>query len=156
MVTTYKKIFSVSTFFAETRSSVASLISEKRPDRVHDEKGVDASGRNFHSWYLGTISINQVTPSYIELKNICKIRRVDVGGFRVEQSVNGHLLGSAQINVPLILDPQEVVRFNHRHGKYLGQFFMDVDAFDNSVNARTSMFNYSEPDEERAWFVYLD
>ncbi|EGT43922.1 hypothetical protein CAEBREN_31744, partial [Caenorhabditis brenneri] len=136
--------------------SVASLISDKRPDRVHDEKGNDESGRSYHRWYLGTISINQVTPSYIELKNICKIRRVDVGGFRVEQTRNGQLLGSAQINVPLILDPQEVVRFNNRHGKYLGQFFMDVDAFDNSIEARTSMFNYTEPDVERAWFVYLD
>ncbi|ULT79417.1 hypothetical protein L3Y34_010205 [Caenorhabditis briggsae] len=136
--------------------SVSSLVSEKRPDRVHDEKGVDASGRSFHSWYLGTISINQITPSYIELKNICKIRRVDVGGFRVEQYINGELLGSAQINVPLILDPQEVVRIHHRHGKYLGQFFMDVDAFDNSTASRTSMYNYTEPNEERAWFVYLN
>uniref|UniRef100_A0A1I7U7K0 LTD domain-containing protein n=1 Tax=Caenorhabditis tropicalis TaxID=1561998 RepID=A0A1I7U7K0_9PELO len=100
--------------------------------------------------------LQQVTPSYIELKNICKIKRVDVGGFRVEQSINGRLLGSAQINVPFILDPQEIVRFYTKHGRYQGKFFMDVDAFNNSTAVRTSMFNYTEPEEERAWFVYLD
>lgn len=33
---------------------------------------------------------------------------------------------------------------------------MDVDQFDTSVHARTSLFNYTEPTKERGWFVYIN
>ncbi|CAI2355583.1 unnamed protein product [Caenorhabditis sp. 36 PRJEB53466] len=141
---------------ATAHATTGAAGSVPRPERIHDETGTDYSGRNFHRWYLGTISVNQVTPDFIELKNICKIRKVDVGGFRVEQTRGGSVLGSTTINVPLILEPQEILRINSSPGKHIGQFFMDVEQFDISTSARTSLYNYSEPDQERGWFVFLN
>uniref|UniRef100_A0A8R1DUN1 IF rod domain-containing protein n=1 Tax=Caenorhabditis japonica TaxID=281687 RepID=A0A8R1DUN1_CAEJA len=137
-------------------SSTGAAGSEKRADRVHDEKGTDEFGRQYHSWYLGTISIHKVTTDFIELKNICKIRRVEVGGFRVEQTLNGALLGTATINVALILAPQETLRIYKRSLSHLGQFSMNVDHFDTTTAARTSLYNYTEPTEERGWYVFLN
>ncbi|CAB3400600.1 unnamed protein product [Caenorhabditis bovis] len=127
----------------------------KKPDRIHNETGTDEHGRKFHRYYKGTIRITQVQRDFIELENICVIRKVDVGGFRIEHTSCNRLLGQVTIGHSLILDPKQTLRiYTSRHPELEGDIIMQIPEFDVSTDARTSLYNSLEPEEERVYFVY--
>ncbi|CAD6188777.1 unnamed protein product [Caenorhabditis auriculariae] len=125
----------------------------KKPDRIHDEEEVNDRQQSLKRWYKGTIRVTDVTPEFIELENICVIRRVDVGGFKVVYKVNDVELGATTIFGSLVLDPKQKLRIYAQDVNPAAEFTMSVEYFDCSPNMRTLVYN--EEREERAWFVYV-
>ncbi|PAV74899.1 hypothetical protein WR25_04038 [Diploscapter pachys] len=125
----------------------------KRPERIHDEKEETEDGRHFHRWYKGTVRITMVNDNFVELENICVVRRVDASGLQMRQYVGGQLKTTFTLPDGLILDPKQTIRIYSANSNYPEDAFVaNIDYFSIEEDARTSIYNREE--EEKAWFVY--